>query len=70
MLSAKQHQKIITALSIVIPVAVAALFGVKINVKLPLFLPPIYASINVLTAVVLITAFWPLKTGNAPCTKP
>ena len=64
MLSAKHHQKIITALSILIPIAVAALFGIKINAKLPLFLPPIYASINALTAVVLITAFWAIKNGK------
>lgn len=64
MSSVNQHQRIITTLSIVIPIAVAALFGIKINVKLPLFLPPIYASINALTAVVLITAFWAIKNGR------
>lgn len=60
----KQHQKIITLLSIIIPVAVAALFGIKIDVKLPLFLPPIYASINALTAIILIIAFWAIKNGK------
>jgi len=43
---AKHHRRIITILSIVLPLAVAALFGIKINTKLPIFLPPIYATIN------------------------
>jgi putative membrane protein len=40
-------------------VVVVALFGIKIpNVEPLTFLPPIYASINALTAVILIVAFW------------
>lgn len=62
--ASKRHQKIITILSVLIPIAVAALFGIKINVTLPVFLPPIYASINALTAVILITAFWAIKNGK------
>lgn len=62
--ASKQHKKIITILSIFIPIAVAALFGIKIDVKLPVFLPPIYASINALTAIVLIIAFWAIKNGK------
>lgn len=53
----KKYNKLIVVLSIVIPVAVAALFGIEINVELPVFLPPIYASINALTALVLVLAF-------------
>ncbi|AOW17392.1 hypothetical protein LPB03_07915 [Polaribacter vadi] len=65
----KKYKKIITALSIVIPLAVAALFGVNLkdlgfNVEPLTFLPPIYASINGLTAVLLIAAILAIKNGN------
>ncbi|KAA5827801.1 DUF420 domain-containing protein [Algibacter amylolyticus] len=53
----KKYNKLIVILSVVIPVAVAALFGIKIDVELPVFLPPIYASTNALTALVLVLAF-------------
>jgi putative membrane protein len=48
------YKKLIIGLSIVIPVAVAALFGLKIPGYDLSFLPPIYASINGLTAIVLV----------------
>ena len=57
----KKYNKLIVALSIIIPVAVAALFGIKIDAELPIFLPPVYASINALTAVVLMVAVWAIK---------
>lgn len=57
----KKYNKLIIALSIIIPVAVAALFGIKIDAELPIFLPPIYASINALTALVLVIAVWAIK---------
>lgn len=57
----KKYNKLIIALSIIIPVAVFALFGIKIDAELPIFLPPIYASINALTALVLIIAVWAIK---------
>ncbi|WP_298502166.1 DUF420 domain-containing protein [uncultured Maribacter sp.] len=61
----KQFNKLITIVSIVIPVVVAILFGVKIpNVKPLTFLPPIYASINGVTAVLLICAVWAIKNGK------
>lgn len=65
----RKYRKIITALSIIIPIAVAALFGVNLrdlgfNVEPLTFLPPIYASINGLTAVVLIAAVIAIKKGN------
>lgn len=60
-LDEKKYNKWIVALSIVIPIVVAALFGIKIDAELPVFLPPIYASINALTAVVLIIAVWAIK---------
>jgi putative membrane protein len=53
----KKYNKLIVALSIIIPVAVAILFGIKIDVELPIFLPPIYAAIYALTAFVLVMAF-------------
>jgi putative membrane protein len=40
---------------------VAILFGVKIDVELPIFLPPIYATTNAITALVLIIAVWAIK---------
>ncbi len=56
-LSEKKYNTLIVVLSIVIPVVVAVLFGVKIDAELPIFLPPIYASINAITALVLVLAF-------------
>ena len=60
-LDERKYNKWIVILSIVIPVVVAALFGIKIDAELPIFLPPIYASINGFTAIVLITAVWSIK---------
>ncbi len=60
----KKYNRIIVVLSILIPLAVAGLFGVKLDVELPVFLPPIYAGINAITAVVLITAVWAVKIKN------
>ena len=58
----KKYSKWIVILSIVIPLVVAALFGIKIpNVKPLTFLPPIYATINGITAIVLLLAFWAIK---------
>ena len=62
MLQDKQYNKLIIALSVAIPVVVAILFGVKLpNVKPLSFLPPIYASINAITALVLVLAFIAIK---------
>ena len=56
------YKKVIICLSVVIPIAVALLFKVKIpNVDLS-FLPPIYAGINGLTAILLIIAFMAIKS--------
>lgn len=59
-----KYRKLIITLSVVIPLAVAALFGVKIEGFDFSFLPPIYASINGLTAVLLIAAFVAIKNGK------
>lgn len=63
-LDEKKYNKLIIALSIIIPVAVAVLFGVKIDLELPVFLPPIYATINAITALFLILAVIQIKKGN------
>lgn len=64
-LDGKKYNKLIVALSIIIPIAVAVLFNVKIpNVEPLSFLPPIYATINGLTAVILVIAFIAIKKRN------
>ncbi len=61
-LNEKKYNKLIVALSVLIPIIVAILFGVKIpNVEPLSFLPPIYASINALTALVLVLAFMAIQ---------
>lgn len=58
----KKYKKWIVILSIAIPLVVAVLFGVKIPGATPLmFLPPIYATINGITAVLLIAAVIAIK---------
>jgi putative membrane protein len=58
------YKKIIIALSIIIPLAVAALFRVKIHGYDFSFLPPIYATLNGITAVLLVLAVLAIKNGN------
>lgn len=61
-LDEKKYNKLIVVLSVLIPVVVAVLFGVKIpNVEPLTFLPPIYASVNAITALVLVLAFIAIK---------
>lgn len=65
----KKYNRIITVLSVIIPLAVAALFGVNLkrmgfDVEPLSFLPPIYASINAFTAVLLVAAVVAIKKGN------
>lgn len=63
---AKKFTPWIWVLSIAIPVAVALLFLVKIPDAEPLnFLPPIYATTNAVTAILLIVAVILIKRGNA-----
>lgn len=64
-----KYRKWILILSIAIPLVVAILFGIKlkdfgINVEPLTFLPPIYASINGFTAVVLVAAVIAIKNGK------
>ncbi len=63
--SAKKFTIWIWILSIAIPVVVAVLFTVRIpGVERMGFLPPIYATINGITAILLIAAFIQIKKGN------
>lgn len=64
-----KYRKWIIILSIAIPLVVALLFGVKLkdfgyDVEPLSFLPPIYATINGITAVLLVTAVWAIKNGK------
>ena len=59
----------IIILSIAIPAVVVLLFNIKLydlgfDVKPLMFLPPIYAAINGITAILLVTAVWAIKNGN------
>ena len=65
----KKYKRGITILSIVIPVAVAALFGINLrelgfDVEPLSFLPPIYATINGITAILLVSAVIAIKNGR------
>lgn len=59
----------IIILSIAIPLVVVLLFNVKLydlgyDVKPLMFLPPIYAGVNGITAILLVTAVWAIKNGK------
>jgi len=65
----KKYNKIISLLSIIIPLTVALLFGVNLkelgfDIEPLSFLPPIYATINGVTALLLIFAVIAIKKGN------
>jgi putative membrane protein len=58
------YKKLIIVLSIIIPLAVAALFRIKVPGYDFSFLPPIYASVNGLTAILLVVAVISIKNGK------
>ncbi|MGM8360398.1 DUF420 domain-containing protein [Flavobacterium sp. ARAG 55.4] len=65
----KKYNKWIVTLSIVIPLVVALLFGVNLrklgfDVQPLSFLPPIYATVNGITAILLILAVRAIKSGK------
>ena len=62
----KQFKMWTWIVSIAVPVVVAALFGVKIEGVDTSFLPPIYATINAITSLVLVSALYMVKKGNIP----
>ncbi len=59
--SSKKYNKWIVILSIIIPLTVALMFNIKLDIELPVFLPPIYASVNAITTLLLIIAIWAIK---------
>lgn len=61
----RRFNRWITIISIAIPVVVALLFGIRLPDVEPLrFLPPVYATINGLTAVLLLAALWAIRNGR------
>ena len=61
----KKYTPWVWILSIAIPIVVVILFMIKIpNVKPLTFLPPTYATINAITAVVLVLAYSAIKRKN------
>lgn len=65
----QKSSSFIIIVSILIPVVVAILFGVKLkdfgfDVEPLSFLPPIYATTNGITAVILVVAVIAIKNGN------
>lgn len=56
------YRKLIIALSVLIPITIAALFRVEIKGYDTSFLPPIYATINGVTAVLLVSAFLAIRS--------
>jgi len=65
----QKYNKWIVVLSVAIPLVVALLFGVNLrklgyDVQPLSFLPPIYATINGLTAIVLVIAVVAIKNGK------
>ena len=64
-INSKSIQALIAVTSVAIPVVVVILFMVRIPDVAPLsFLPPIYAGINAITALVLVMAVWAIKNGQ------
>jgi putative membrane protein len=61
----KKYRFWIWGVSVVIPIVVAILFTIRIPNVAPLsFLPPIYATINGITAILLIVAYFAIKRKN------
>lgn len=63
--TSKKYNIWIWIISIAVPVAVAVLFTVRIpGVERLGFLPPIYASINAMTAIILVIGVFQIRKGN------
>jgi len=60
----KKYRPWVILASIAIPAVVAALFGIKIKGVDLTFLPPVYATLNGLTAIILVGAILAIKRGN------
>lgn len=68
-LKEKRYNRLITLVSIIVPIVVALLFGVNLrklgyDVEPLRFLPPIYATINGITAVLLVVAYTAIRKGK------
>ena len=62
-----KYKSLIIVVSIVIPLVVLILFNIRITSLPPLtFLPPIYAAINGITAILLIAALYSIKSMPIP----
>src|SRR3970040_95125 len=64
------YRKQIIALSVLVPLTIAILFGVKIEGYDLSFLPHVYATINGLTAILLITAVAAIKNKRVSLARP
>ena len=63
--SSKFYNRLIILVSLTIPIVVGILFNIKLESIPPLkMLPPIYATINGLTAILLIVALFYIKNGK------
>lgn len=60
----KRYRRLVILISVAIPLVVALLFRVKIEGYDFTFLPPLYATINGVTAVLLLVALWFIRQGN------
>ncbi len=60
----KKYKPLVIVLSIVIPLAIGVLFRVKVEGIDLSILPPVYASVNALTAILLIAAVLSIRSGN------
>jgi len=58
------YRRLVIIVSIVVPLLIAVLFGVKVPGYDLTFLPPIYATINGITAVLLVAAVIAIKSGR------
>jgi putative membrane protein len=58
------YRQLIIVISILVPVVVAVLFRVKIDGYDFSFLPPVYASINALTGILLVGAFAAIRRNK------
>ena len=60
-----KRKKIIILLSVIVPLAVASLFGIRIETEVDFsFLPKVYATLNFFTFIILTMALIAIKSKN------
>ena len=60
-----KRKKIIILLSVIVPLAVASLFGIRIETEIDFsFLPKVYATLNFFTFIILTMALIAIKSKN------